>query len=494
MERQGFKLINLLRRMRRDERGAIWLQAIFVLLATFAFAGLSIDAARYYMLNSDLQDMADAAALAGAKELDGASDAIDRATSAAQTYFNDHACPYSTGLPATGNCARWWDTSGVAFNAPIFYEDPLTQTTDPAKAAYIRVTTGSSWGVTPTLLTAVGITSANNTMASAVAGSTFIACNVQPLMLCNPKETVSSHPDFTATPGDIFGFTANGSTGGYSPGDFGLLDPPGQHNAGSPEIAALLSQSNPNICYVNSLSPDQGQKTSAVADGINVRFDINPNGNPPSGMDTTPAANVVKGYTPASNGNGNVNGNGNGNGGGNTCLKTNDVKNLTPAAQLPINTGTSQVGSTYVGGTVDPAGKISYWTAHHDKTGATSWPSGVTRYQMYQNELAAATGSAYSFANGSSTEVMAPTCGSPTNDPARRIISAAVVNCISQGINGNSNANVRATSYSEFFIIRPVDQTGIIWTEYIRTVTPTSSGSKLHQVIRLYNGGSTRFQ
>jgi hypothetical protein len=56
---------------------------------------------------------------------------------------------------------------------------------------------------------------------------------------------------------------------------------------------------------------------------------------------------------------------------------------------------------------------------------------------------------------------------------------------------GNSNLDVRSNSYAEFFLVQKVDSTSpnarIIWAEFVRTVTLSSAGSKLHQVVRLYN-------
>jgi Flp pilus assembly protein TadG len=66
---------SLLSRLDKDERGAILLQFTVYLVAIFGFIGLALDGGRYPLLHNSLQNLADAAALAGAAKLDGTSGA-----------------------------------------------------------------------------------------------------------------------------------------------------------------------------------------------------------------------------------------------------------------------------------------------------------------------------------------------------------------------------------------------------------------------------------
>lgn len=106
--------------------------------------------------------------------------------------------------------------------------------------------------------------------------------------------------------------------------------------------------------------------------------------------------------------------------------------NTAPYAPMPGNVNQTQVGSTYVGGSMDPAGASTYWSYHH---GAGGWPACMTRYGVYQAERAGT----YSFVKG--TEVAAPQCNGTAGDDTRKII-VAIVNCQAQGVKGNSNATV----------------------------------------------------
>lgn len=449
-------MTHLFARLYRDTRGSIIILFTILLPVMLGIAGLVIDIGRAYRVNNQLQDMADSAAIAGAAELDRGADAIQRATDAANSLAASNDTTWSSVL-----------FTGAVIQTPVFYDENRDVTVDSTKAEYIEVTTAAR-GITPTFLRAVGATSTFNTSAIATAMSTYVACNVQPLMLCNPND-----PDpFNPAPGALFGFTDTGNTGGLTPGDFALLDPAGQTHSGGNEIRDLLSEQRPNICYVNSLSPRTGQASGPVADGINVRFDIRSN---PAPSDTTPAPNVIKGQDD------------------NSC--TGNTNGLVAQHQLPINTGMTKYGSTLIGGAFDRAGANAYWSAHHGGT----WPTHAdgtpfTRYEAYNRETACLPGVDCTANPLNWTgENPAPHCPVRPSGADRRIISVAVINCQGAGITGNSNPTLLAQSYAEFFLVRPVisngssGENGLIYAEFVRFVTPEShsTDTKLHHVVQL---------
>ena len=142
-----------LSRLGKDEHGTILMQFTVYLVAIFGFVGLALDGGRYLLLHNSLQDLADAAALAGATKLDGTSGAITRATAAAQAM-------------ADNNPPRWYDTGGsTSIGTPVFYRslNPDIATTLDKEASYIQVTTDVTAGgvsqIVPTFLVAVGATS-----------------------------------------------------------------------------------------------------------------------------------------------------------------------------------------------------------------------------------------------------------------------------------------------------------------------------------------------
>jgi hypothetical protein len=274
-------------------------------------------------------------------------------------------------------------------------------------------------------------------------------------MLCNPFEPAGL--PFTSTPGKMFKFTpksAGGST--FAAGDFGLVDPPGQNSTGANGIRDLLSKTTVNFCYINNVSPRPGHATNKVDDGVNVRFDLAPNGNQ-GNLDKTPAPNVIKGDTDP------------------RC----NTYTPNPSYRLPRDTTTTvvagvEIGNGDMGGT---AAKNTYWQWHH----GLNWPGDVTtRWQAYQRELGL-----YGAAPPWSNEASAPSCnGVPADTYKRRIVAVAVVNCQAQNVQGNSSTDLRSSSYAEFFITEPASG-GVIYTEFVQMITPQADDGKLRHVVEL---------
>jgi hypothetical protein len=322
-------------------------------------------------------------------------------------------------------------------------------------------------------LAALGASSIK-TNATVTAGSSYVACNVQPLMLCNPNEPNK----FTATVGQLFGFTpVGGGDQQLSPGDFSLLDPSGTANSGRTAIRDLLSQQSPNFCYVDNVSPRPELPAQTAADAINVRFDMRPQGNNElSGLDQTPAPNVVKGLLP---GVGKCNWN-------NTSQVTN--------GQLPGDTDMSRNGNLLTGSTMDMNAADAYWHYHH----GANWPTSIrTRYAAYLLERGI-TGSPPPWLQR--TENPAPQCAPASvlnsRDDTRRIISIAIVNCRANNIKADTVASVRSNVYADFFLPVPVFtgsisaphdyQSNVIYAEFVRMITPQLDHSKLHHIVQLY--------
>jgi Flp pilus assembly protein TadG len=455
--RQKFGLLSLIGKLAKDETGSVVIWFTLVLLVIMGMIGLALDGGAYFHLNSDLHELADAAAIAGAAELDGASDAITRATDRAENLLSND--------PHWSNIAR----SGLQITTPTFYSslNPDTVTTDAARARFIKVDTVTR-EVAPSFLAAVGATANAQTSASAVAGSSYVACNVQPLMVCNPWEQAAD-PNFAnhVTPGTMLRLMEEGGNS-FAPGDFGLLDPAGQSHSSANEIRNLLSQTQPNSCYVNNISPRTGQVTNKVLDGINVRFNMPPSTGGTGGQDQTSAPNVIKGTTNTQ---------------APSCPKNQwNPDPPDPSKALPLDQSMNPVGSMQVGnGTMDAGAKNAYWSSHHGV--GTTWPAGVTtRYAAYLLEQGIG-GTAPAWAPGS--EPHAPYCTpTTTGNSDRRIISAAVVNCIANNVQGNTNTNLLSAMYVDFFVTKPADNT--IYLEFVRVMTPQNAGTQLHHVVQLY--------
>lgn len=450
-------------RLLRNEDGTVLILFAVLIPVIMGIIGLVLDGGRAFIVNNELQDLADAAALAGAKELDGTQQGMDAAVIAARDLLK--------------NDPRWSNVEkeGLQVQRIRLCATPLANqnawqacnpTSDPNLANFIEVVTVRR-DAAPIFSVAVGAKDNVGSQAIAIAGSTVVACNVQPLMLCNPTEPA----EFNPSPGQMFVFKQKGGGQGqhplYVPGDFGLLDPPGQNSSTGPQLRNLLSQQSPKFCYINTVSPRPGHATGNVDTGINVRFDQQPNGNGQlDGLDLTPAPVVIDGFVPK-----NLN---------NPCGPQEDL-----GVRMPRDTGMQQVGTLMVG-TQRPttAAKNTYWQYHH----GANWPSNLsTRYEAYLREVELQKSGTWG--KSPPPESPAPSCAPASvrnsGDASRRIISAAIVDCQKAAIKGNSVSNVRSDRYAEFFLTEPASG-GTIYTEFVRMLTLDSDDGKLHRILQLY--------
>jgi Flp pilus assembly protein TadG len=482
--RKSFGLSLLIARLRRDERGSIMIQATLTIIVIMGMIGLVLDGGRLFIVNNDLQDLADAAALAGAAKLDGTGGARQRADVAARSLNNN---------------VRWSDvsapkilsgTSGVQFYETLPDLDANKPAQTDKEANYIKVTTGS-WQVAPTFLVAVGAISNNSTHATAVAESDTATCVPAAMMLCNPSEPLTGSTGdtskFNPSPGTMFVFSTTGNTGDFSPGVFNLLRDANQDNSDI-AVEKLLAQQTANLCSTAGVSPVQGQKTDATQIGINVRFDQQPNGSV-SGLDQTPAPIKIDGYVPRN--------------GTNLCdgILINDTPtpysncatDQTVSCALPRDQSFTSVGGrggSQIGGGVAGTDLEAYWANHHPGT----LPAGVTtRWQVYQLEVAG-TGGAGTWLTDE-VEPHGPLCAPartavPAKIPAsRRVIPVAIVDCLYWGVQGNSANNIRISTYADFFLTEATPTSGVtkgnIYTEFVTIHRTDEAGGGLHSIVRL---------
>ena len=297
-----------LRNLHRDEDGSVLIWSTLVIFIIIGMVGLGIDGARILNLNSNLQEIADAAALAGAQKLDGSSGAIDNAKTAAVTLLQADATQ-----SVSGNILKWSDVSASGFvivssgaNGPKFFKSDGTATTDPKEAARIQVTTAVR-NVSPTFSLISNITSLS-TSATATAQVSYSVCAPVQSFICNPYEDQEaasekgSASNWTANvlPGQMVKLTSG--TGG-APGNWGFIAPPNVN--GNPwNLIPYWSQLRPSSCQVVSPSdlvnsPDTGNNGKKAVAGMNVRFD-----NPDKDADSNVAGPIViDGLAPNGNSN-----------------------------------------------------------------------------------------------------------------------------------------------------------------------------------------------
>ena len=314
----------------QDTRGAVAIYIAIVAPMLLGIGALTMDLGRLMTLNTELQAAADAAALAGARELDRFPGSIDRASAAAvgavsnlQTFATDGGGKQivvdSTpcGDPPVAPCVRFLKS------LPTGDGDPITSanvTTADDEAHYIDVHIGART-ITNILIRIIGGPGTAATSSTAVAGNDRVICNIPPMFMCNPTEPTSNTDlslsmDMNALSGRQMELFHQGGGGPMTPGNFGLLCPSGtegQTNCGASTVKEALASTNGTCVSMELATTKTGVDLQMVRTGINVRFDYWA----PQAKDTghnrwrnqdkfMPAANVTQGGKPPNNVNGNT--------------------------------------------------------------------------------------------------------------------------------------------------------------------------------------------
>jgi Putative Flp pilus-assembly TadE/G-like len=378
---------------------------VLLILVIIPLVVLAVDGARFQSLQTQMQAAADAAALAGAAELNGQPGAMSRATDAINNYLSNY-------LSGMGNA------NAVQFSAPAYYSalppaDQLPSNGTPAstddEARFVLVT------ATPVTVPIVLPGGSFSGGARAVAGMFEDICGTPPpvIYICNPWE--GTGPDLTIALSDASKIRQQlklTNDGTNRPGSFGWIVPPD----GDLSVANLqdwISRNVPNTCYRPSVNLNTGARPTALS-GFNKRFNI--------GADSThsPDINVQPNHLPPPPP---------------PPLPNRDTCFTNPASCSPPFRGN---GLWNCG---------SYWTTYHSTTaptGCTDPTTTLSRYDIYSYEIAH------------------PDPTIIPGVPGRRVLPVPVINCIANSSlmgNGQQNATipVELAAFAKFLITEPVD-------------------------------------
>jgi hypothetical protein len=448
--------------IRDDVDGVVLPYVVMTLAVVIGVAALALDGSRLMSVQSQLQNGADALALAGAAELDRRPDSIIRAEAAIRDLLNNPVSGAGVGQVA--------QVSSIEFLSSLPADDDLPITTrniteDPTLAVYVQVS------VEPIHLQTIFPVSRQQNVsvgAQAVAGYDQVVCNALPIFVCNPFET-SGMSYYQATQAlvaadqnsaahrDLVRLARTQSKGGgYSAGDFGYVAPatgflptsacgPG----GGRGIPQALAATQVRACFrlsgVNLISGDDQSAT----DGLNTRLDIY-GGSFSSCRIYPPDLNVRKGFVAI----GNVNWCNALPAGPNWPLASPDAAAL-PVDQSMIIAGTQTLDrNAAVGDGIWNC--AAYWNvAHFAGPGKNAPPPGcsaaatISRYDVYRYEL--------NFLNdrSRSVEYGAPRCAAP-GSANRRVITAPIVNCASSPVPVLSDSQgVPVAGFGRFFLVLP---------------------------------------
>jgi len=472
----------------------------YATIMLFVIVGLSllgVDGARYMSLQTQMQNAADALALAGARELDKRAGARDRATDAIDNLITNGLSGMGISASVTRQTVVFYKSLPAASAGWPTAGDEASGDSD-AVFVGVTVTPATVATVFPvTFLNAAGVNSFT-AGAQAIAGNAGEQiCKVPPVFICNPWEPIGNTDDAAATtallnkiqPGSVGVRTQvkvlnDGNTG---PGHFGWLVPPDDCK-GASCLTEWTSMNAPPACFsASSVNLNTGAIESAVK-AFNLRFDI-PNNVSGAGLDAnhSPDVNVRKGYVAPSSG-GNA---------GDWCRANADspasppVTNNSRAMGPPrdtVFTPLSASGGSIGNGQWDCA---TYWSFNHQTAAAptvradggsgvcgTSATTTLSRYDVYTYEInnnlvadpsrgvATSPANNYAFSTSSYTNKMGengqPLCVGNAL-AGRRAMQIAVINCEAQSaaITGGATAdNVPAAGYATFFLNEPVPTTG----------------------------------
>jgi len=409
--RAALRAGSLVRALWRDRQGGVAIYAALAGGLTIGTIVLGVDVGRMTVVRSQMQNAADAAAMAAATQLDGLDGARDRATRVANA-----AATNASSLTIDGGQLA---IASVEFFS-TYADGDGTPSTDDDDANFVRVNLepqSMEMFFAPVL---GGAAEAKKTVtASATASISPIVCNAPPFMMCPVEDDVAAMLD-PANAGRQVRLKDVGG-GAFRPGNFGLLCADG--DCGANAIGDALAGLEDGSCTSTTVETATGVKTNQVAEAINARFDTG------SRSPKNPARNVIN---------------------------------------YPRDSDMSD--STLIGnGSWDPG---SYWTDRHPSDTPPADMTGFSRYQMYLYELGETFGrkgkvTLYPVDNAEEADsdgwtIVEPGHGEdelvpvsvthPTDndldgvpqstsevieDPLRRVVVAAVLACEAQNVRGH---------------------------------------------------------
>jgi len=476
-----------------DTRGTILPYVTAMLVVIIGLSVLALDGARYMSLQTQLQNGADALALAGAAELDRLPDSEPRAINAINTLV--------TNTTLSGEAvSRNVRVSLIQFYSRLPASDasPMTDgtpATEPTNARFVWVTVQPVALATILPASLFGGMNAVTTGASAVAGFDQVVCDFTPMFVCNPFETAGmtyeqATRDLQYAVADaavrrrLIQLRQHGGEGRrYLPGDYGFLDSAMLGNDSAAVIDGI-ARVHPGTCFRQSSVNFRRGFVLSAREGFNVRFDVYTGSMVGRRQDVEyrPSQNVRKGYVGGSN--------------ENSCRAQ-------PAVNWPIGSPPNQAtGFPLDRGWPFMRGRMgngnwdfdTYWQVNHGAEGRdaptingepANNSNPPSRYGVYRYEIE----QGYIGDRSPGGEGGAPACysGDVVSDkPDRRVIQAAVVNCLSLNLDEDSQTNVPVAAFGKFFMTLPMAQTGSdIYVETVGLVTP-GDGTTDFEMVQLY--------
>ncbi|WP_092277758.1 MULTISPECIES: pilus assembly protein TadG-related protein [unclassified Duganella] len=473
------------------QRGAIAVMFAVAALTLLSMAGLVLDLAQAYNRKLELQTLADAVALAAARELNGTASGVANAVSTAATTAAGFRYQYNrTPVPWSAAALRFAAAPGTTDSG---WSDAAGAAAAPAAMLYAKVDTGaldSALGSIATLFwRAAGNVPATLRVAGrAVAGRLTIP--VTPLAICAQSATPAAARANSANPAYNelveFGFRRgvgynlmNLNPNGATPENF-LIDPlsaPGV--AGAPGNFAI-SVVAPFVCAGTMLMPGVTGGTlnvqrnfplASLYQQLNSRFDLYTTGSGCLPEPAPPDRNIkqylfssITWMSPAAAAQSAA------------SWTSGGVKLWTRADPLPgdASNTAAQYGplwayakavpySAYTASPVEPA-------AGYSAFGTSAWSSLYTPGPPAASGYPAATGSATPYSSGAGSNFLAPAAARQPGLAGRRVLNVALLAC---PVPAGASATATVLGVGRFFMTVQASTTSI-HAEFAGVAPPAS--------------------
>ena len=243
---------------RKRERGSILATSAIGMLSVLLAVGLGIDISRFFLTKTELQNAADAAALAGVSGLTGFAPGITEATNRAVAAMNNYEFNRTDVTFPRENVQ-------FAVNLDGPYVSEGVAAASPTNIRFVKVTTPDSpVGVS---FAAFVLGNSRNMTATATAGKSVPLNEICPWL----PAFVLDIPDDPITPGRTYTFRLAPGTA-ISPGNYQLLAP--IHSGGSGDREGMANGVNWCVQTGQIVKTKPGVTSGAIRQGVNTRFDI----------------------------------------------------------------------------------------------------------------------------------------------------------------------------------------------------------------------------
>jgi Flp pilus assembly protein TadG len=249
---------SLIKKDRKRERGSILATAALGMLSLLLAVGLGVDISRLYLSKAELQNAADASALAGVSGLNGGSAGITEATNRAVQAMNNYnfnktgvSFPRANVLFAVNLSGPYMSEGAAIGQAKDIRFVQVTTPPSPVGVSFAVAVLGTSWDLS----------------ATATAGYSV------PLNMICPwlPAFVLDYADNPIAPGNTYTFRLAPGTA-VSPGNYQLLAPVG--SGGADDRNGMATGVNWCITTGQEVQTKPGVTAGAIRQGINTRFDI----------------------------------------------------------------------------------------------------------------------------------------------------------------------------------------------------------------------------